>query len=89
MAFSDSTDGRIAGHYAQRFDIVGEQKRGTTRAGAGQSGFRSGVSATDHDYIELFRVAHSLPTKMRTRIITQKLFPTLTLRGKLFHVKHS
>jgi hypothetical protein len=59
MPLADPTDGGIAGHLAQRLDGVSEEER--TRAGAcrREGGFGAGVSAADHDHIELPGKVHA------------------------------
>ncbi len=58
VPLADSTDGRIAGHLAKGFDIVGQQQRAATRPGRRQGGLGAGVSAAHHDDFERIGVFH-------------------------------
>ena len=52
MPFSYPSNGRIAGHLAERFDVMGKQQRTAPRPSGSQGRFRTGVSTAHHYYIE-------------------------------------
>src|SRR5690554_1514200 len=58
VTLADPADGRVAGHLTQGFDVVCQKQGFGTDACGCQSGFCSGMSAADHDYIKVVRVIH-------------------------------
>jgi hypothetical protein len=52
VALADAADRRVAAHLTERCDLLRDQKRVGTGARGSQRGFRSGVTAADHDDIE-------------------------------------
>ena len=58
VPLADAADGRVAGHLAQRFDVVGEQQRGAAHPGGRQRGLGAGMAATDDDHLETLREVH-------------------------------
>jgi hypothetical protein len=52
MAFTEATNGRIAGHGADGGESVRDQRRPSTHAGGRSRGLAAGVAAADHDNIE-------------------------------------
>ena len=58
MAFANAADGRIAGHLAQRFDVMGQQQGFSTHARRRQARFGTSVAAADDDNVELLGVIH-------------------------------
>ena len=60
MAFSDATHRGIAGHLAQRFQVVREQQRLGSRPGGRERGLGAGMATADHDHIESSRELHRL-----------------------------
>ena len=58
MAFPDAADSRIAGHLTQRIDTVSQQQRSTAHTGGRQARFRTSVTTTDDNDIELLWVLH-------------------------------
>ena len=58
MALADATDGRIARHRTEGFDVVRQQQRPRARAGTGERGFGAGMAATDDNHIEGFGEFH-------------------------------
>ena len=49
MALADAADRGIAGHLAERLDVVGQQQRARAHARGGQRGLGAGVAAADDD----------------------------------------
>jgi hypothetical protein len=62
-ALCDPPDGRIAGHLADGFEILGKQESLGAATGGKGSGFGSSVTATDDDDVEA--VGHSSATALR------------------------
>jgi hypothetical protein len=58
VALADAANGRVAGHLADGFDVVGEQQGATTHARAGRRGLGTGVAAADDDHIVCSGVVH-------------------------------
>ena len=58
MAFADASDGGVARHLAERFNVVCKQKRLRAHASGGKRGFRACVSAADDDDVVGFGVNH-------------------------------
>ena len=52
MPFPDAPDRRIAGHLAQRFDVVREQQRFAAHASGRKRGFGPGVTAANNDNVK-------------------------------------
>jgi hypothetical protein len=52
MAFADTANGGVAGHFAQAVGAVGDQKRGRTGTGGGGGGFAAGMAAADDDHVK-------------------------------------
>ena len=62
VALADAADGGIAGHLAERFDVVREQQGAGTHAGAGKRRLGAGVAAANDDDVERFRELHGPDT---------------------------
>jgi hypothetical protein len=62
MTFANAANGGVAGHLAQRVDIVSEQQSLGTRARGGQGGLSSGVPSTYDNDIKalLVHAIHSM-----------------------------
>jgi hypothetical protein len=58
MTFSDSPNGGIAGHLAERLDVVRKQQSTGPRTGRRQSGFRTGMAATDYNHFVGIGILH-------------------------------
>jgi hypothetical protein len=52
MAFSDTADGRIAGHLRDQVEIHGDERRLTSEARRGGGRLAPGVPCTYHDHVE-------------------------------------
>jgi len=63
MALPYASDGRVARHLTQGFEVVREQQRRASRARRGERGLGAGMAAADNDHIELSRELHD--SKMR------------------------
>src|SRR5688572_13248202 len=55
MALTDTADRWVARHLPERFDAVSEEQGATTEARGGQCRFRAGMTAADHDDVEIAR----------------------------------
>ncbi len=51
MAFADTADGGIAGHFTQGLALVGEEQSAGTRARRSRRRFAAGMAAANHDDI--------------------------------------
>jgi hypothetical protein len=58
MPFTYTSDGRIAGHLSQCFDVVREKQGLATRACADQSGLGTGMPSAHYNYIKYIRKVH-------------------------------
>ncbi len=58
MAFADTADGRVAGHLSKGLDVMGQQQCLGTDASRRQRSLRTGMTATNYDYIKVVRVIH-------------------------------
>jgi hypothetical protein len=58
VAFADTTNGRVATHLAQGFDIVGEQQRLASHAGTCQRSLSASMPAAHNDHIKMLRIKH-------------------------------
>src|SRR6056297_1951886 len=67
VALAKTADGRIAGHDADPVARQGDERRARTHPGRDVSGVRTGMSATDDQYIELFHVKHLSLAKAEAR----------------------
>ena len=61
MTLADTTDGRVAAHLTQCFDIVGEQQCFHTHAGSRQRSLRTGMTATYHYHVKTTWKFHNRP----------------------------
>ncbi|MNY36846.1 hypothetical protein D3C86_1713630 [compost metagenome] len=61
MPLANAANRRIAAHLTQRLDVMAQQQRLAAHAGGGKRGFGAGVTTTDDNDIELFRVKHGTP----------------------------
>ena len=52
MSLADAADGGIAGHLAERFQVLGEQKSLRPGACGGEGCFASGMTAADNNHIK-------------------------------------
>ena len=59
MAFAQSTNRRIAGHHADGFDLLRDERRARAHPRAGGSRFTAGVSTADDDHVK--RSVHLTP----------------------------
>ncbi len=55
MSLADAADGRIAGHGAKGFDVVGQQQCLLTGACRRKCSFGAGMAAADDDDVEFSR----------------------------------
>src|SRR5690606_39477995 len=60
MALANPTDGGVAAHLADSFDVMGQQQRAAAHTGRCQRRFGPGMAAADDDDIEALRVLHRL-----------------------------
>ena len=67
VALADATDGGIAAHLPQGFDVVGEQQGLGTHAGGRQCRLGAGMAATDDDDVEFFGIKHVEGAHYRVR----------------------
>ena len=51
VALAEAADGRIAGHFADRSEAVGDQRRARAHAGSSRRGLAAGMAAADHDHV--------------------------------------
>jgi len=58
LAFTNPANGRVAGHLAQRFNIVGQQQSFAAHTGCGQRRFGASMTAADDDHIKFLGVQH-------------------------------
>ena len=58
MALADAADRRIAGHLAQRLDVVGQQQRARAHPGRCERSLGAGMAAADDDDVETLREVH-------------------------------
>src|SRR5690554_2634751 len=68
MAFAYASDGRIAGHLAQRFNVVGQQQGLRAHACRRKRGFGTGMATTNDNNIETGWKIHSSPRKSGDKI---------------------
>ncbi len=61
MALADPADGGIAGHLAQRLDVMRQQQGAGTATCRCQSGFGTGMTTADHDDLKTVGILHGLP----------------------------
>ena len=61
MAFADTTDGRVAAHLAQRFDVMAEQQGFDSHARSRQRGFGTRMAATYHNHVKTIWKFHRTP----------------------------
>ena len=90
MAFADAADRRIAGHLAERFDVMRKQQRAPAHARAGERRFGAGVTATNHDYVKFFREMHAFSASYPGRNDTRKHAGNemRDSHEEVFHVEH-
>ena len=55
MTLAETTDGRIAGHRADRRETMGDQRRPGAHPRGRARGLAAGMAAADHDHIETIR----------------------------------
>ena len=53
VALAQAADGRVAGHLADRLELVGEQQRARAQPRGRGRGLAAGVAAADDDHVEL------------------------------------
>jgi hypothetical protein len=58
MALAYASDGGIAGHLTQSFDVLGQEQGRCAHSGCGEAGFGAGVAAADHEDIKMGRKLH-------------------------------
>ena len=51
MALAEAANGRIAGHFADRGEAVGDQRRARAHAGRSGRSLAAGMAAADHDHV--------------------------------------
>jgi len=61
MALADPTDGRVAAHLPERFDVVCQQQGFHAHARSSQRRFGTGMATADHDDIKTGREIHHAP----------------------------
>ena len=59
MAFSKAADGRIAGHFADRLDLVGGQKRICAKARGRRRRFAARMSTAHNDNVKILHDKHN------------------------------
>jgi hypothetical protein len=59
VAFSNASYRRVARHLPQRFKVVGKQQRFPAHARSGKRSLGTGVTASNHNHIEVFSGMHS------------------------------
>ena len=62
MALADATNGRVATHLAEGFDVMGQQQGRRTHTRSRQRGFGTGVTTTNDNDIETLREIHRFST---------------------------
>ena len=60
MTFADASDGRVARHLSQGLYAVRKKQRRAAEAGRSQCCLGTGVTAADHDDVELARKNHGV-----------------------------
>ena len=71
VTLADAADRRVARHLPDGFDVVGDQQRARALPRRSQGGLGPGMSAADHDHIEIVAVTHGFGLEFnRRRIIT-------------------
>jgi hypothetical protein len=58
VAFTDTADGRVAGHLAKGVDTVSQEQGTTAHTRGSQARLRAGVTTAYHDYIIMLLVLH-------------------------------
>ena len=58
MAFAQTADRRIAGHFADSVYVVGDKQGFSPRAGRRRAGFAAGMAAADDNYVIVFFSLH-------------------------------
>ena len=58
VAFADASNGGVAAHLADGFDVVGEQQGARAHAGRGAGGFDAGMAAADDEDVVMDGVFH-------------------------------
>ena len=61
MPLADTSNGRVATHLADGFDVVGQQQCVRTHARRRKRSLGAGMAATDYNHIEVLRVPHLSP----------------------------
>ena len=51
MPLAEPANGRIAGHFADGGEAVGDQRRARAHAGRRRSSLAAGMAAADHDHV--------------------------------------
>src|SRR5262245_61738683 len=79
MPLSDAANRRVAGHLAERLEVVGQEQRPASGPRRGERGLGAGVTAADHDDVELSRRFHGRcsakfygQTKGKSRIFSER-----------------
>ncbi len=65
VALADATDGRVAGHLAQRFDVVREQQRGAAHPRGRKRGLGARMAAADDNHLETLLEVHDFKWELR------------------------
>src|SRR5262249_2010520 len=63
VALANAPDGRVARHLTQRFKVVRQQQGPAAGSRRGEGGLGAGVTAADHDHIELGGKLHRVGTR--------------------------
>jgi hypothetical protein len=61
VALTDSTDGWIAAHLAERFDALGQEESAHAHACSRQCRFRTGMATADDDHVKGLGETHRSP----------------------------
>ena len=71
VALADAADGRVAAHLPDGLEALRQQQRARTTAGGSRSGFRTGVSAADHNDVKVL-IHRTIQSGIRAGILNPR-----------------